>query len=152
MLIKPVSCDQFHEYAHHLSDVVVVTHDRKILMQKRPNSWRTFPGVVNFFGGHVEKGETFCDAAIREIDEELGAKIISSDIEHLVSLTEQVTNHQELVHVSLWHDAHRTIEGVFEAEEIVFENIDEALKHPKLMAYASYILNNYRDKIQRLLV
>ena len=56
---------------------VILHTDKKIILGKRsatsnnPNQW-------NFFGGHVDKGESPKDAAIRELFEETSFKIDAS--------------------------------------------------------------------------
>ena len=44
--------------------------DNKIMVLKRPDTSRSFPGVWSLCTGKIEKGETPEQAAIREIDEE----------------------------------------------------------------------------------
>ena len=127
-------------FSKHLADCVILTHDNKILMQQRPMNWRTHPGVLNIFGGHVENGEPILDALKRELHEELGAQVNSEDIVFIAAITEDETNHTKLIHVHFWHDRQATITGCYEAEAKRFDNIDAALAHPKTMDYARWAL------------
>ncbi|KAL3866451.1 hypothetical protein ACJMK2_043747 [Sinanodonta woodiana] len=61
--------------------VILQTSDGKVLLTRRANHLHTFPGIWVPPGGHVEENETFIDAGLRELYEETGVKISSSDIE-----------------------------------------------------------------------
>ena len=54
-----------------LSDIILYDDQHRILLQHRTDDAPTFPGYWSFFGGSVEPGETFEEAAIREAYEEL---------------------------------------------------------------------------------
>lgn len=128
-------------YQKQLADCVVLTHDGKLYMQRRPESWGKHAGVVNIFGGHVEQGEMPTQAVIRELNEETGAQIKEKELLFVGAITEGWTNHSEIVHVYFWHDKHKTITGCYEAEPITFDTLKEAVAHPKIMDYAKWALN-----------
>ena len=81
------------------ADCVILSHDNKILLQKRPQHWSKFGETVNLFGGKVESNETPMEEMIREIKEELGGIIIPSDVIYLGSLTEEITGHRYIIHI-----------------------------------------------------
>ena len=57
-----------------LTNMCMIYDENKVLVQdKVDKNW----GGITFPGGHVEKGESFSDAVIREIYEETGLKITS---------------------------------------------------------------------------
>lgn len=64
---------------------VVVTVDQHgdscVLLTQRSHQLRTYPGQFALPGGHVDPGETTCEAALRELEEELG---INADDCHVV--------------------------------------------------------------------
>jgi 8-oxo-dGTP diphosphatase len=124
----------------HLADCVILTQDNKILMQQRPKNWRTYPGALNIFGGHVEDGESIMQALTRELHEETGAQVNAEDVIFLGAISEEETNYSELVHVHFWHDKQGTITGCYEAEERRFDKVEEALAHPRIMDYARWAL------------
>lgn len=128
------------QYKVQLADCVVLTHDNKILMQKRPETWDSFPGVVNIFGGHIDGDETPLEAVKRELNEELGAIIDDTLPVFIGAVTEECTDHSELIHVFLWKDSHQTITGCYEAESIIFNDVQHALLHPKIMDYTVWAL------------
>ena len=55
-----------------LTNMCMICHENKVLVQDRKDP--DWPGIT-FPGGHVEKGESFADAVIREVYEETGLKI-----------------------------------------------------------------------------
>ncbi|HOO50003.1 MAG TPA: NUDIX hydrolase [Alphaproteobacteria bacterium] len=144
--LKLVDTKQIREsqYIHHLSDCVILTKDGKILMQQRPENWGKSAGNLNIFGGHVEDGETVVQGLIRELHEELGAVVRQDDLVFIGAISEDWTNHTELVHVYFWHDTHGTITGCYEAEAREYNTVEEALAHPKIMDYAAWALEECR--------
>lgn len=112
---------------------IVLTHDNRILLQYQPDNWRTFPGMVATFGGHIESTESPLNTIVRELNEELGATAKPDDFISLGVITEEITQHTELVHLYFWHDEQNTITGCYEGEAQYFNNVGYALAHPKLM-------------------
>lgn len=130
----------FRTFFVHLADCVILTKENRILMQQRPEDWLSHPGVLNLFGGHVEDGETVLDGLVRELREELGAVVNPEDVVFVGAITEEWTDHTELVHVHFWHDRHGTITGCYEGEAVEYDTVQEALEHPKIMDYAVWAL------------
>jgi len=120
-------------YKQQNTGCIVLTHDNRILLQYRPDNWRTFPGMLATFGGHIETNESPLNAIVRELYEELGATAKPDDLISLGAVTEVITQHTELVHLYFWHDEQNTITGCYEGEAQYFDNISDALANPKLM-------------------
>jgi len=60
--------------------LIIVLKDNQVLLQKRKNTgW--MDGWYDVPSGHVERGETILNAAVREVDEETGLKAAPDDLE-----------------------------------------------------------------------
>ena len=70
---------------HELVQLIVacetyIIHDGKVLMHKRAEDKKKFPGFWIGPGGHVDEGEDVLTTAIREVKEEAGVDIYPQDI------------------------------------------------------------------------
>lgn len=110
---------------------IVLTQDKKIMLQQRGDDWLTYPGFLCEFGGLIEEDETPIQALIREMDEELGAKVKEQDVIELATLIEPAMDREELVHAYFWHDKHGTITGCYEGEARYFKSVDEITNKEK---------------------
>lgn len=133
-------------YKIRLADCIVLTHDNQILLQERPLTWKSFPGHLMAFGGHVEDGETALEGLCRELNEELGAQPNPEDVHLLGIITEDFTNHTEPVYIHFWHDKDSTVTGCYEGLPRRYKNVQRALDHPKTMDYLQWAL---RECIER---
>ena len=56
-------------------NIIIINDKNEILVPKRSSNRRIFPNCYDFsVGGHVSSGETYEQAAYRELEEELGIK------------------------------------------------------------------------------
>ena len=141
-----VTAADLSAFKKHLADVVILTAADRLLLQSRPNNWLASPGCITLFGGHVEEDEQPLDAAVREIHEEIGGTPAREDLVSLGAVSENWTNHTELVHLYFWQDTQATITGCYEAESIEFCSCSEAVAHPKLMPYARWALEECKKR------
>ncbi|MEJ6771750.1 MAG: (deoxy)nucleoside triphosphate pyrophosphohydrolase [Pelagibacteraceae bacterium] len=74
-----------------LASCCILLKKNKILTTKRP-AGKPFSNYWEFPGGKLEKGESFYDAIIRELEEELGIKVKSEDL----SIIDNVSHSYEL--------------------------------------------------------
>ena len=74
-----------------LASCCILLQKNKILTTKRPVG-KPFFNYWEFPGGKLEKGESFYDAIIRELEEELGIKVKSKDL----SIIDNVSHSYEL--------------------------------------------------------
>lgn len=128
------------KYARQFVGCVILTHDNKILLQQRGEDWSAYPGYLCEFGGHIETGEAPLDTLCRELKEELGAAVRSSDVVSFGALTEQSSNFSELIYMYFWHDKDNTITGCYEGEPRYFDRLEEALQHKKMTDGVRWLL------------
>jgi len=66
---------------HREIHVWIYNDKGEILFQKRSHNKDTFPGLLDVsVGGHVERGETYEQAAVAELEEETGLKASKDDL------------------------------------------------------------------------
>lgn len=105
--------------------IMVYDHEfKKILFCKRQK--RPYAGKLNFPGGKWETGETYVDAAYRELQEETGIKKNEiSSLFHLIDFIYYDTNNiLELYVCKLLHDVELVPEP--DGNELVWVDIDRA--------------------------
>ena len=96
---KPRSEVHAQGLKHRAVHVLVFNDGNEIFMQKRSASKDTWPGAWDAScTGHVDTGETYLEAAHRELDEELGWQP-SEDLEFLFKLNPSEATGQEFIDV-----------------------------------------------------
>lgn len=123
-----------------LADCIILTQDKRLLLQERPLTWKSFPGHLMAFGGHVEEHETVMEGLCRELKEELGAEVNPDDVQKIGIITEDFTNHTEPVFIHFWHDKNGTIQQCNEGIPRFYGHVNKALRHPKAMDYLKWAL------------
>jgi 8-oxo-dGTP diphosphatase len=136
----------FSKYKKHYADCVILSADKKIVLQRKPENWQKNPGGLNLFGGHVDEGETIEQALVREIQEELGLVLNDKNSIKIGAVTEGETGHLEIVHIYFYHDKDGEITGCYEGDKVEFENFDEAFSQDKLMPYAKWALLKCKEQ------
>ena len=63
--------------------VFIINHKNQILLQKRSPNKKLNPNKWSICAGHVDSGEKLDDAAIREVEEEIGLKLSKEDL-HII--------------------------------------------------------------------
>lgn len=126
-------------------ECVILTQDNKIILQQRGENWQRFPGYLSNFGGQIEPGETPIQALIRELNEELGAKVNPQDVISLGAITEAATNHRDLIYVFFWHDNKGSINGCYEGSIKYFDSAAIILKESKIMDSVRWALNECQN-------
>ena len=73
----------FHRTVH----IWIINDNNEILVQKRNLKKATFPGLWAIsVAGHVRSGETSVEAALRELNEEIGQKLNAEDLKYLFTV------------------------------------------------------------------
>lgn len=119
---------------------IVLSHDKKILLQERDADCATFPGRISTFGGGLEGNETPLAALQRELKEELGAIVFPNQPVALGMLIEPDTQFRELIHGYFWQDKENSVTGCYEGKLKIFSSIEAVLAHPLLMSDISWLI------------
>lgn len=122
-----------------------ISHDGKILMQKRSNSSKRFPGFWAGPGGHVDEGEDVLTAAIREVKEEAGVEISGKDIKLKVIASHNHLNLNEIFFCFVFLATIPTFQEVAEPTEEgepKWIPIRELLKMDNVFPPASYYFDH----------
>lgn len=81
---EPLPRKLVHGYGvwHRVSHIWLQNDNGQILCQQRSLEKELLPGFWEcFFGGHIRPNETYKDAAIRELGEELGIKVADENLQ-----------------------------------------------------------------------
>jgi len=73
---------RLHEVAKTIFTIdICICHDNHVLMLKRSQTKKAFPGWLTFPGGHIDEGEDPLTAAIREAKEETGLSLSPTELQ-----------------------------------------------------------------------
>lgn len=100
---------------------VVVIESDKVLVLKRSKSAKSFKGYWNFPGGSVEDGESYPQAAVRELKEEANLDMLEPDLQYLGYLT----RHKLRVHIFASDKYQGQVSINHESDEFVWAPIDD---------------------------
>jgi 8-oxo-dGTP diphosphatase len=108
----------------------LVTHNHKILLFHRDNN----PDIVDpdkwsLIGGHVEEGETYDEALLRELEEEISVR--PSQYHFLFKWVGHREEHLHFYHVPLSDEEASRIKLGDEGQEVRFFTFDEMESVPK---------------------
>ena len=90
----------FHQSAH----IWIFDKNKNVLIQKRAANKDTFPNLWDIsVAGHISAGELPIDAAIREVEEEVGIKIAKNQLHFIGTSTKKVLHKIDLIDYELHH-------------------------------------------------
>ena len=123
-----------------ITNMCMIYDGTKILVQDRKDP--DWPGIT-FPGGHVEKGESFTDAVIREVYEETGLKISSPQLCGI----KDWTNDDGSRYMVLFYKANRFEGNLLSSDEgeVYWVELDE-MKHLNLADGMDKMLQVFLDK------
>lgn len=127
---------------------VYIVHNNEVLMFKRSENKKKFPGFWSIPGGHIDEGEDPLQCAIREIKEETGITVQPEDIKLKVVATHHHIDRNELYIAFAFmvklktkptvtqNSEEGTSHWVKKSEMINLENVFEPVKY-----YFEHVLN-----------
>ena len=110
----------------------------EILLARRSEGRKFYPGVWDILGGHCEGGETPADTLVRELEEELGVKARAFEEIAVLGEPQPVEYGEAKYHVFLvtaWDGGEPRLLGA-EHSELRWMKLDEALAVP--LAHPEY--------------
>lgn len=126
----------------HISAILLTLPDGKIVFQRRGKDASVSPGLLGFFGGHVEEGETYDEAMIRELGEETSLDINAlswgfvQDFSPVIKTVKNVKIHL------YWAEIPNADFEVYEGDGAEVYTKAEALKRNDLAPAPRYVLEN----------
>ncbi|MGZ5580374.1 MAG: NUDIX domain-containing protein [Methylobacter sp.] len=130
---------RYEDYQRHFAGCLVITQSGQLLLQKRDSHCERFPGMLATFGGQVDRGETAEQGLIRELHEELGAKVNRNGLLALGAITKRGLDNA-LIHAYCWRDDKGSITGCYEGSPAFFKSVIEILDQPNITADAHWIV------------
>ncbi len=91
-------------YFHTTVHIWIYTSNKKILLQKRGLNKKVFPGLWDIsVAGHIGAGESIKNAAIREIEEEIGFSIPKNKLTKIGTRKHQVKHNNGIIDNEFHH-------------------------------------------------
>ena len=90
---------RLHDVAKTIFTVdICICHDDQVLMLKRSETKKAFPGWLTFPGGHIDEGEDPLTAALREAKEETGLSLSPKELQlKFVATHHHIDRHEQYV-------------------------------------------------------
>lgn len=119
--------------------------DSRIVFQRRDPAARIGPGKLGFFGGHVEKGETFDEAIRRELKEETSLGGDSPPLSLILTYQLESDIGEGIVAFHLYEAlVESSTFEVYEGQGAEVYSREEALKRDDLTTSVKYALEHIR--------
>lgn len=127
-------------YKNQYTSCIILSQDKKIILQKRGDDFYTYPGYLCAFGGKVEPNETPLETIIRELKEELDVDIPASELVFISAYTEEISKHNDLVYGYFWHDNDNKVQTCYEGNIAYFDTVDNVFENKKLLDDVPFLL------------
>ncbi len=146
-------------YFHPTVHVWIYTRNREVLFQKRSVTKDTFPGRWDVSAaGHVHAGERIEDAALREVQEELGLILAPEDLVKTGVFKSECHHENKIIDREFHHTflvLYRARHGDFilqedEVEAIRFIPVNEVLETPFYSQLVPNEIKYYREIMDRI--
>ena len=142
------------EYIHknrlfHNETTIFIINGDNLLLERRSHNKRIYPLMLCAAGGHVIKGETIKQSALKEIEEEVGLKIKENDMKYIMTFKkygEKQNCFQNVFYVYTDKRLDDLKKQDNEVEELIYMNINEFLDKCK-DKYSDVMYNYYEEKV-----
>lgn len=131
-----------------LASYIILEKDNHILLAKRHNTGY-MDGWFSLPAGHVEKGETFSDAVIRETQEETNVKLNYEDIQQVFTLQRLNPSETDREYIDVFFKASKWENPIINLEE---DKCSELSWHPitnlpeNTIAYIKTVIEKINNK------
>lgn len=125
-----------------VSIILLTLPDGRIVFQRRDKGAPRSPGLLGLFGGHVEEGESFDEAMIRELGEETSLDIHSLQWGHIQDYAFTPGGQSEAMFHLYWAEVPNADFEVHEGERAEVHTRKEALARDDLAPSCRYALTN----------
>lgn len=121
---------------HRTVHIWLINDNKEILLQKRSLNKESHPGLWDIScAGHVSSGETSCEAALKELEEELGIIALEEDLEFLFSQKMSFTQNNGKYIDNEIHDTFRLLKNI-NIEEISIQ--EEEIEEVKYISFETF--------------
>lgn len=133
---KGIDRKKVHEKGmwHRESVVIVMNEKKQILLQKRSYQRHNYPGKWGLIAGHVFSGDNPKKTAVRELKEEIGLKILPTDLKFLKIYIKNTKSNKAFIYIYLLITNIKENEFNIQKEELTevkYYNIDTLIKRIK---------------------
>ncbi len=149
---KRVSRNEVHRTGlwHKTVHVWVMNTEMDILLQKRSQLKESYPGLWDIScAGHISSGESSLDAAIKELEEELGIVADETKLQLLFSQSTQVTHHGGLYIDNEIYDTYLFLEPVSIENIRIHPDEVERVQYVSFRTFFDGICKNSNDFVPR---
>ena len=132
---------------YHNETTIFIINGDNILLERRSKNKRIFPLMLCAPGGHVIKGETIKQNAIKELKEEIGLEVRDSDLKYLMTFKKNAKKQnciQNVFYVYTDKKIYEFQKQDSEVEELIYMNIDEFIE--KCKNESSDVMYNYYEE------
>ncbi len=110
-----------------VSTVALINEDGQLFLMKRSDEITHWSGVWNFPGGSVDEGETYAEAAIRELKEEAGLDVDPNDLFYLGHLD---TDDGKRIHIHVSEEHSGEVNMNWESSDWAWVSFDDLHEYP----------------------
>ncbi len=134
---------------HRAVHIWLINNNKEILLQKRSLNKESHPGLWDIScAGHISSGETSREAALKELEEELGILALEEELEFLFSQKMCFTQNNGKYIDNEIHDTFRLLKNINIEEIIIQEEEIEEVKYISFEAFENLVKTSDQRLVQ----